>query len=84
MLTGESMPVKKGPGDAVMGATINKNSSLVIAAGKVGADTVLAHIVAMVSDARRSRAPIQELADRVSAVFVPTVVGVAILSLSYG
>jgi Cu+-exporting ATPase len=80
MLTGESMPVEKGPGDAVTGATINKNGSLVIEAGKVGADTVLAQIVAMVSNARRSRAPIQGLADRVSAVFVPTVVGVAIFA----
>jgi len=80
MLTGESMPVKKGPGDAVTGATINKNGSLVIEAGKVGADTVLAQIVAMVSNARRSRAPIQGLADRVSAVFVPTVVAIAIVA----
>ncbi len=80
MLTGESMPVEKGPGDAVTGATINHNGSLVIEAGKVGADTVLAQIVAMVSNARRSRAPIQGLADRVSAVFVPTVVLVAIVA----
>ena len=80
MLTGESMPVEKGPGDAVTGATINKNGSLVMEAGKVGADTVLAQIVAMVSNARRSRAPIQGLADRVSAVFVPTVVGIAIFA----
>ena len=80
MLTGESMPVEKGPGDAVTGATINKNGSLVIEAGKVGADTVLAQIVTMVSNARRSRAPIQGLADRVSAIFVPTVVGIAILA----
>ena len=80
MLTGESMPVEKGPGDAVTGATINKNGSLVIEAGKVGADTVLAQIVAMVSNARRSRAPIQGLADRVSAVFVPTVVAIAIVA----
>jgi P-type Cu+ transporter len=80
MLTGESMPVEKGPGDAVTGATINKNGSLVIEAGKVGADTVLAQIVAMVSNARRSRAPIQGLADRVSAIFVPTVVGIAIFA----
>jgi Cu+-exporting ATPase len=78
MLTGESMPVEKGPGDPVTGATINKNGSLVIEAGKVGSDTVLAQIVAMVSNARRSRAPIQGLADRVSAVFVPTVVAIAI------
>ncbi|MDZ7602307.1 MAG: heavy metal translocating P-type ATPase [Hoeflea sp.] len=80
MLTGESMPVEKGPGDAETGATINKNGSLVIEAGKVGADTVLAQIVAMVSNARRSRAPIQGLADRVSAVFVPTVVAIAIIA----
>ncbi|MCQ0972219.1 heavy metal translocating P-type ATPase [Paracoccus sp. TK19116] len=80
MLTGESMPVEKGPGDSVTGATINKNGSLVIEAGKVGADTVLAQIVAMVSNARRSRAPIQGLADRVSAVFVPTVVVIAIIA----
>jgi len=80
MLTGESMPVEKGPGDAVTGATINKNGSLVIDAGKVGADTVLAQIVAMVSNARRSRAPIQGMADRVSAVFVPTVVAIAVFA----
>ncbi|MDZ4274537.1 MAG: heavy metal translocating P-type ATPase [Erythrobacter sp.] len=80
MLTGEAMPVEKGPGDAVTGATINKNGSLVIEAGKVGADTVLAQIVAMVSNARRSRAPIQGMADRVSAVFVPTVVSIAIIA----
>jgi len=80
MLTGESMPVGKGPGDPVTGATINKNGSLVMEAGKVGADTVLAQIVTMVSNARRSRAPIQGLADRVSAIFVPTVVGVAIFA----
>ena len=82
MLTGESMPVEKAPGDPVTGATINKNGSLVIEAGKVGADTVLAQIVAMVSGARKSRAPIQGLADRVSAVFVPTVVGVAVLAFA--
>jgi P-type Cu+ transporter len=80
MLTGESMPVEKGPGDTVTGATINKNGSLVIEAAKVGTDTVLAQIVAMVSNARRSRAPIQGLADRVSAVFVPTVVAIAIIA----
>ena len=82
MLTGESMPVEKGPGDAVTGATINKNGSLVIEAGKVGADTVLAQIVTMVSNARRSRAPIQGLVDRVSSVFVPAVVGIAVLSFA--
>ncbi len=82
MLTGESMPVEKAPGDPVTGATLNRNGSLVIEAGKVGADTVLSQIVAMVSNARRSRAPIQGLADRVSAIFVPTVVGVALLAFA--
>jgi Cu+-exporting ATPase len=82
MLTGESMPVEKAPGDPVTGATLNKNGSLVIETGKVGADTVLSQIVAMVSNARRSRAPIQGLADRVSAIFVPTVVGVALLAFA--
>ena len=82
MLTGESMPVEKGPGDKVTGATINKNGSLIITAGKVGADTVLAQIVALVSGARRSRAPIQGLADRVSAIFVPMVVAVAIAAFA--
>ena len=82
MLTGESMPVEKSPGDPVTGATINKNGSLVIEAGKVGADTVLSQIVAMVSGARRSRAPIQGLADQVSAIFVPTVVGVAMAAFA--
>lgn len=82
MLTGESMPVEKSPGDPVTGATLNKNGSLVIEAGKVGADTVLSQIVAMVSNARRSRAPIQGLADRVSAIFVPTVVGIALAAFA--
>ncbi len=80
MLTSESMPVEKGPGDAVTDATINKNGSLVIEAGKVGSDSVLAQIVALVSNARRSRAPIQGLADPVSAVFVPTVVIIAVIA----
>jgi Cu+-exporting ATPase len=83
MITGESMPVEKGPGDAVTGGTINKNGSLVIDALKVGADTVLSQIVTMVSNAKRSRAPIQGMADRVSAIFVPTVVGIAILAFVF-
>lgn len=78
MLTGEPLPIEKTAGDVVTGATINKNGSLVIEAAKVGSDTVLAQIVEMVSNARRSRAPIQGLADSVSAIFVPTVVLVAI------
>ncbi len=83
MITGEPLPVEKGPGDTVTGATINKNGTLVIEAGKVGADTVLSQIVAMVAGARRSKAPIQGLADRVSAIFVPTVVAVALLAFAF-
>ena len=62
------MPVEKGVGDAVTGGTINKNGALVMTAVKVGADTVLAQIVAMVSNAKRSRAPIQGVADKIAAV----------------
>lgn len=80
MLTGEPVPVEKSAGDTVTGGTINKNGSLVIEARHVGADTVLSQIVEMVSSARRSRAPIQGLADRVSSIFVPTVVLIAMLA----
>ncbi|MEO6298219.1 MAG: copper-translocating P-type ATPase, partial [Paracoccaceae bacterium] len=82
LLTGEAMPVEKTPGDPVTGGTINKNGSLVMQAARVGADTVLAQIVEMVSNAKRSRAPIQGLADKVSAIFVPTVVLVALAALA--
>ncbi|REC54627.1 heavy metal translocating P-type ATPase [Rhodosalinus sediminis] len=78
MITGEPLPVEKTEGDRVTGGTINKNGTLAIRATQVGADTVLAQIVEMVAGARRSRAPIQGLADRVSSIFVPTVVAVAI------
>ncbi|HEX2254883.1 MAG TPA: copper-translocating P-type ATPase [Thermoanaerobaculia bacterium] len=77
MVTGEPMPVEKGPGDRVIGATINGTGSLVMEAERVGADTLLARIVQMVADAQRSRAPIQRLADVVAAWFVPAVVLVA-------
>lgn len=80
MITGEPLPVEKSPGDAVTGGTINRNGSLVIEARRVGADTVLSQIVGMVASARRSRAPIQGLADRVAGIFVPTVVGIAVLA----
>ena len=80
MITGEPVPVEKTAGDRVTGRTINKNGTLAIRATQVGADTVLSQIVDMVAGARRSRAPIQGLADRVSAVFVPTVVVIAIAS----
>jgi Cu+-exporting ATPase len=78
MVTGEAMPVAKEPDDTVIGGTINGTGSLIIRADKVGADTVLARIVAMVAEAQRSRAPIQRLADRVAAYFVPAVLAVAI------
>ncbi len=78
MLTGEPVPVEKTEGDRVTGGTINKNGTLTMRATQVGADTVLAQIVEMVAGARRSRAPIQGLADRVSAIFVPTVVLIAV------
>jgi len=80
MLTGEAMPVEKAAGDRVTGATINTTGSLLIRAERVGADTVLAQIVAMVAAAQRSRAPIQKLADSVSGWFVPAVVAVAALT----
>jgi len=80
MLTGESLPVEKQPGDPVFGATLNKTGAFRFRVQKVGADTMLAQIVQLVEDAQGSRAPIQRLADRVSAVFVPAVVGVALLT----
>jgi Cu+-exporting ATPase len=80
MVTGEPMPAQKQPGDKVIGATINGTGSLVIGAEKVGAETLLARIVAMVAEAQRSRAPIQKLADVVSGYFVPSVVVIAIIT----
>ena len=80
MITGESVPVEKVEGDRVTGGTTNKNGTLAIRATAIGSDTVLSQIVEMVAGARRSRAPIQGLADKVSKIFVPTVVGVAILA----
>ncbi|HZE21143.1 MAG TPA: copper-translocating P-type ATPase, partial [Desulfobaccales bacterium] len=80
MITGEPIPVEKGSGDKVIGATINGSGSLVMQAERVGAGTLLAQIVQMVAEAQRSRAPIQRLVDVVAAYFVPTVVGVAIIT----
>ena len=77
MVTGEPVPVEKAAGDRLIGATVNGTGALVMRAEKVGADTLLARIVALVSEAQRSRAPVQRLADRVSRVFVPAVVAVA-------
>jgi Cu+-exporting ATPase len=80
MLTGESMPVGKGPGDEVIGATINTSGSFIFRATRVGAETVLAHIVRMVQEAQGSKAPIQRLADVVSGYFVQIVLVVAALT----
>jgi Cu+-exporting ATPase len=77
LLTGESMPVEKGPGDAVVGATLNQEGALRFRATRVGAETALAQIIRMVQEAQGSKAPIQRLADRVAAVFVPVVIVVA-------
>ncbi|MBN9561825.1 MAG: copper-translocating P-type ATPase [Alphaproteobacteria bacterium] len=80
MVTGESMPVAKQPGDTLIGGTVNGTGGLTMRADKVGSETMLARIVAMVADAQRSRAPIQRMADRVAGYFVPAVVGVAALA----
>jgi Cu+-exporting ATPase len=80
MVTGEPIPVEKGAGERLIGATVNNTGSLIMRAERIGADTLLARIVQMVADAQRSRAPIQKLADTVSAYFVPTVVVVAIVT----
>ena len=74
LVTGESMPVTKTTGDTVIGGTINQTGSLIVRADKVGRDTMLARIVQMVAEAQRSRAPIQRVADRVAAWFVPAVI----------
>ncbi len=78
MLTGESLPVEKSPGDSVFGATLNKLGLIKFEATKVGKDTALAQIIQLVEDAQGSKAPIQKLADRVSAIFVPVVILIAI------
>ena len=80
MLTGESMPVEKKAGDVVIGATMNKNGVLQVRATKVGKDSALAQIIKVVEDAQGSKAPIQRVADNISGIFVPIVVGIAIVS----
>jgi Cu+-exporting ATPase len=80
MMSGEPVPVEKATGDRVTGATLNGTGALVIRAERVGADTLLAQIVRMVSEAQRSRAPIQRLADQVAGYFVPAVLAVAVIS----
>jgi len=80
MVTGEPLPVEKGPGAQLTGATINRNGRLMMRAEHIGSDTLLARIVQMVSDAQADKAPIQRLADRVSGIFVPLVVACAVLT----
>ena len=82
MLTGEPVPVDVGPGDDVAGATVNASGRLVVRATRVGSDTVLAHIARLVADAQAGKAPIQRLADRVSAVFVPIVIALSLATLA--
>ncbi|WP_405485885.1 heavy metal translocating P-type ATPase [Nocardia sp. NBC_00511] len=83
MLTGESVPVEVGPGDAVVGATVNAGGLLTVRATRVGADTQLAQMAALVEDAQNGKAPVQRLADRVAGVFVPIVIGIAVAALGF-
>lgn len=80
MLTGESLPVEKGPGDPIIGATLNKTGSVVFRATKVGKDTTLAQIVRLVEEAQGSKAPLQRLADTISSYFVPAVIALSALT----
>ena len=83
LLTGESVPVEKHPGDDVAGASVNAGGRLVIQATRVGADTALAQIAKLVSDAQTGKAPVQRLADRISGVFVPVVIGLAFATFGF-
>ena len=83
LLTGESVPVEKQPGDEVAGATVNAGGRLVVRATKVGTDTALAQIARLVTDAQSGKAPVQRLADRVSGIFVPIVIGLAAATLGF-
>ncbi len=83
MLTGESVPVEVGPGSEVAGATVNAGGRLVVRAAKVGSDTALAQIARLVEDAQTGKAPVQRLADRISGVFVPIVIGLAAATLGF-
>ncbi|RKQ92929.1 Cu+-exporting ATPase [Solirubrobacter pauli] len=83
LLTGESVPVEVGPGDDVVGATVNAGGRLVVRASKVGADTALAQIARLVTDAQSGKAPVQRLADRVAGVFVPIVIALAVATLGF-
>jgi P-type Cu+ transporter len=83
ILTGEPVPVEVGPGDAVTGATVNAGGRLVVRATRIGADTRLAQIATLVEDAQAAKAPVQRLADRISAVFVPVVIAIAVATLGF-
>jgi len=83
MLSGESVPVEVGPGSEVAGATVNAGGRLVVRATRVGADTALAQIARLVTDAQSGKAPVQRLADRISGVFVPVVIGLAVATLGF-
>ena len=83
LLTGEPVPVEVAPGDAVTGATVNAGGRLVVRATRIGADTALAQIARLVTDAQNGKAPVQRLADQISAVFVPIVIGLAIGTLGF-
>jgi Cu+-exporting ATPase len=83
LLTGESVPVEKHPGDDVAGASVNAGGRLVVRATRVGADTALAQIAKLVTDAQSGKAPVQRLADRVSGIFVPIVIGLAVATLGF-
>lgn len=82
MATGESMPVKKQPGDQVIGATVNQNGFIRVRATKVGKDTFLAQVVKLVEEAQGTKVPIQEFADRITGVFVPSVLGISLATLT--
>ena len=81
-LTGESLPVEKGPGSSVCSATINQSGSLTFRAEKVGQDTTLAQMIRLVEEAGSSKAPISRLADKVSGIFVPVVMGIALVTFA--
>ena len=83
MLTGESVPVEVGPGDRVVGATVNAGGRLIVRATRIGADTQLAQMARLVEQAQAGKAPVQRLADRVSAVFVPVVIALAVATLGF-
>lgn len=83
LLTGESVPVEKHPGDDVAGASVNAGGRLVVRATRVGSDTALAQIARLVSDAQSGKAPVQRLADRISGIFVPVVIGISLATLGF-